>query len=92
MEAKLNDLAGVPENQQVTILSKNVDAKTNDATLVYTYVPDKTVRHVIVRWVANEDGLCHLEMATTGLPQDKAALLAVLDRATETATRSDSPL
>jgi hypothetical protein len=31
-------------------------------------------------------------MATTGLPQDKAALLAILDQATETATRTDSPL
>ena len=90
MEIRIKDLAGVPKNQLVTILSKTVDPKTQDATLVYTYIPDQSVRYVIVRWVANEDGLCHLEMATTGLPQDKAALRAILDRAAETATRTDS--
>jgi hypothetical protein len=92
MAAKINDLAGVPKNQLVTILSKKVDAKTQDATLVYTYVPDQSVRYVIVRWIANGDGLCELEMAVTGLPQDKAALTAVLDRGTETVVRSDEPL
>jgi hypothetical protein len=92
MQAKIKDLGGVPKNQLVTILSDKIDSKTQNATLVYTYVPDQAVRYVIVRWVANEDGLCQFEMAVTGLPQDKAALLAVLNRATETATRTDSPL
>ncbi len=92
MEARLEGLADVPKNQLVTILSKKIDSKTQNATLVYTYVPEQSVRYVIVRWVATNQGLCHLEIATTGLPQDKAALLAVLDRATETATRTDSPL
>ncbi|WP_344209327.1 hypothetical protein [Kribbella sancticallisti] len=92
MAARVKDLGSVPKNQQVTILSSEIDPKTQNATLVYTYVPEQTVRHVIVRWVANEDGLCHFEMATTGLPQDKSALLAVLDRATDSSTRSDSPL
>jgi hypothetical protein len=92
MAAKLKNLTGVPKNQLVTIVSKKVDPKTNDATLVYTYVPDQSVRYVIVRWIANADGLCELEMAVTGLPQDKEALTAILDRATETAVRTDEPL
>lgn len=92
MAAKIKGLADVPKNQLVTILSSKIDSKTQNATLVYTYVPDQSVRYVIVRWVANEDGLSEFEIATTGLPQDKDALLAVLDRATETATRDDKPL
>lgn len=92
MAARLKDLGGVPKNQLVTILSSKIDAKTQNATLVYTYVPEQSVRYVIVRWVANNDGLCMLEMAVTGLPQDKEALNLILDRATDTATRTDEPL
>lgn len=92
MAARIKALDDVPKDQVVTILSEHVDPLTKDATLTYTYIPDKWLRRVIVRWVANDDGLCEFEMAATGLPQDKAALVAVLDRATKTATRTDAPL
>ena len=92
MAIRVKDLEAVPKSQLVTILSQHVDPKTRDATLVYTYVPEQSVRYVIVRWVANQDGNCKFEMASTGLPQDEKALTAVLDRAAETAQRDDSPL
>jgi hypothetical protein len=82
----------VPADQLVTIKSHKIDPKTKNATLVYTFVPKNSVRLVIVRWVANSDGLCIFEMGVSGLPQDKAALEDILDHATDSATRSDSPL
>ena len=74
----------------LSIKSQTVDPDTHDATLVYTYVPDNSVRYVIVRWVANGDGLCTFEIAVTGLPQDKAALEDVLQHAADSAVRDDS--
>lgn len=85
-------LESVPANQLVRIKSQTVDPETKDATLVYTFAPENSLRYVITRWVANAKGLCHLEIAVTGLPQDKAALEDVLDHASDSATRSDSPL
>jgi hypothetical protein len=54
--------------------------------------PKATVRYVIVRWVADDSGLCAVEMSSTGLPQDKEALMAVLDKASSSVERRDSPL
>lgn len=89
MAIRIGELKAIPAGQMVKVLSEEVDPETHNATLVYTYVPDSSVRHVIVRWVADETGNCIFEMASTGLPQDEDALLAILDRATETATRTD---
>ena len=90
MAAKLMDLRTVPAGQMLSIKSQSVDPDTHNATLVYTYVPDNSVRWVIVRWVANGDGLCTFEIAVTGLPQDKAALEDVLQHAADSAVRDDS--
>lgn len=92
MAAKMAELKILPAGQMLTFVSHHVDPETKNATLAYTYVPDQSVRYVIVRWVADSDGLCIFEMAVTGLPQDKAALEDILDHATDSATRSDSPL
>ncbi|WP_329482659.1 hypothetical protein OG555_10695 [Kribbella sp. NBC_01484] len=92
MAAKLVDLGTVPANQMLSIKSQTVDPDTHDATLVYTYVPDNSVRYVVVRWVANGDGLCTFEIAVTGLPQDQAALEDVLQHAADSAARDDSPI
>jgi hypothetical protein len=92
MAAKIDLLQALPATQRLTIRAHSIDPKTQDATLLYSYVPDRTLRYVIVRWVANPAGLCHFEIAVTGLPQDKAALETILDHAAESATRSDSPL
>jgi hypothetical protein len=92
MAIRINELKAIPANQMVKVLSEEVDQETRNATLVYTYVPDSSVRYVIVRWVADETGNCIFEMGSTGLPQDEDALLAILDRATETATRTDEDI
>ena len=53
------------------------------STLVYTYIPIKTRRYVIVRWVATDGGdLTTVEMSITGLPQDAPGLDEVLKEAT----------
>ena len=92
MAAKLTDLKSVPATQMLSIKSQTVDPDTHNATLVYTYVPDNSVRYVIVRWVANGAGLCTFEIAATGLPQDRAALEDILQHAAESAVRTDSPI
>jgi hypothetical protein len=61
------------------------------STLIYSYIPGDSTRWVIVRWVAlDKSGLAAVEMASTGLPQDRPALLAVLQHATESVVRTDS--
>lgn len=92
MAAKMAELKILPAGQMLTFKSQHIDPETKNATLVYTYVPDQSVRYVMVRWVADPEGLCIFEIAATGLPQDKAALEDILDHATNSATRSDSPL
>lgn len=92
MAAKLVDLGAVPANQMLSIESQTVDPDSRDATLVYTYVPDNSVRYVVVRWVANGDGLCTFEIAATGLPQDRPALEDVLQHAADSAVRDDSTI
>jgi hypothetical protein len=96
MQAKIQQLAALPKDQLLTIISSTVEG--NYATLTYTYVPPEvlapkaTVRYVIVRWVADDSGLCAVEMSSTGLPQDKKALMAVLDKASSSVERRDSAL
>jgi hypothetical protein len=96
LAARLKQLAGISKDQLVKVLSQEVD--TNYATLTYTYVPDEELspegilRYVVVRWVADDSGNCAVEMSSTGLPQDKDALLDVLDHATDSVQRRDSPL
>jgi hypothetical protein len=96
MQARIAQLDALPKDQMLTYISRAVEGKY--ATLAYTYVPPAslspvaTVRYVIVRWVADDSGLCAVEMSSTGLPQDKEALMEVLDKAASTVVRRDSPL
>jgi hypothetical protein len=96
MAARIEQLEHLPPDQMLSIISRTVRDKY--ATLVYMYVPPAsqapvpTVRYVIVRWVADDSGNCAVEMSSTGLPQDKEALMEVLDEATASVVRRDSPL
>lgn len=96
MQIRIAELKRLPADQSLNILYSTVEG--NDATLAYTYVPPKeqspegVLRYVVVRWVADDSGNCALEISSTGLPQDKEALLDVLDHASDSAERSDSPL
>ncbi|TCC11315.1 hypothetical protein [Kribbella soli] len=96
LTARLKQLAGISASQMVKVISQDVEA--NYATLAYTYVPDEelspegVLRYVIVRWVADHSGNCAVEMSSTGLPQDKDALLDILDHATDSVERRDTPL
>jgi hypothetical protein len=92
MELRINQLIALPADQLVSIKSHEVDPVTKNATLFYTFVPENSVRYVIIRWVANAKGLCIFEIAVTGLPQDKLAMEDILDHAADSATRSDSKL
>jgi hypothetical protein len=54
------------------------------STLIYTFIPKKTLRYVIVRWVATGgDDIATVEMSITGLPQDAAGLKPVLLEASQ---------
>jgi hypothetical protein len=95
MAIRLAQLEALPAEQTLTILSQKVAPSTRMATLTYTYIPKETgtLRYVIVRWLAlDESDDVAVEMTSTGLPQDKAALLDVLEHATDSVTRTDSPL
>lgn len=77
-----------PEND-VRITSNTTAVITGDdgesrsvATLIYTFIPNETLRYVIVRWIAINGELTNVEMSITGLPQDAPALDEVLQRAT----------
>jgi hypothetical protein len=79
-----------PEND-LRILSQTDEQVEADggtravSTLIYTYIPNKTRRYVIVRWIATGgDDIASVEMSVTGLPQDAAGLTAVLSEATRT--------
>lgn len=56
------------------------------STLIYTYIPNETLRYVIVRWISTDGGDATVEMSVTGLPQDATGLKAVLAEATQTVT------
>ena len=96
LAARIKQLAAISADQMVRILEQ--DPQENQATLTYTYVPDQelsphsALRYVVVRWVADESGNCAVEMSATGLPQDKEALLDVLDHASDSVERRDSQL
>ncbi|MFD7156424.1 hypothetical protein ACFV9C_17580 [Kribbella sp. NPDC059898] len=96
MEIRLAQLKRLSANQMFQLLSQRVDK--DYATIAYTYVPppeqspDAVLRYVIVRWVANDSGNCAIEMGSTGLPQDQDALMDVLEHATRSIQRKDTPL
>lgn len=86
-------LKALPADQVIRIVSEQVDATAGAATLVYTWIPQETLRFVLVRWTAvDKTGNAAVEMSITGLPQDREALTDVLDHATDSVTRTDSPL
>ncbi|MFG1623814.1 hypothetical protein [Kribbella sp. NPDC049227] len=95
MAARIKDLNALDKNQLLTIVSQQVE--DDQATLAYTYLPPESqssegvLRYVIVRWVADDSGLCAIEMSSTGLPQDKDALMDVLDHASKSVVRRDTP-
>jgi hypothetical protein len=96
MQARIDDLKRLPTDQMLKIITHQVEG--NQATLAYTYLPAKSqspaevLRYVIVRWVADDSGNCAVELSSTGLPQDKEALMDVLDHASASVTRQDSAL
>jgi hypothetical protein len=96
MQARITDLKRLPADQVLKIITQKV--KGNEATLAYTYLPPKDqspaeiLRYVVVRWVADDSGNCAVELSSTGLPQDKEALMDVLDHASASVTRQDSAL
>jgi hypothetical protein len=95
MAAKIEMLKDLPASQTLTFVDHEVDPSGKTATLTYTYIPpdSETLKHVIVRWVAlDSTGFVGVEMSSVGLPQDKVALLDVLDHATLSVTRTDAPL
>jgi hypothetical protein len=92
LETRMDQLAALAPDKVISVKSHEVDPATGNATLVYTYADRGYLKYAIIRWVANEEGLCILEIAVTGFPQDKAALAGILDEASDSATRSDSPV
>jgi hypothetical protein len=93
MAAKVALLNTISPSQALTYLSQEVDPTARTATLTYTYIPDKTLRYVVVRWVAlDASGNVGTEISVTGLRQDRGALLDVLDHATTSVTRTDSAI
>lgn len=67
-----------------TIIGEDGEARTV-STVIYTYIPTKTVRYVIVRYVATApDQQATVEMSVTGLPQDAKGLAAVVAEASRT--------
>jgi hypothetical protein len=95
MAVRLAQLKALPADQTLTIISQQGDPTTRIATLTYTYIPTDaaSLRYVVVRWLAigDSDDVA-VEMTSTGLLQDKAAVIDVLAHATDSATRTDSPL
>jgi hypothetical protein len=93
MAAKIEALKSTPAEQDLTIVSRKVADDGLSATLTYTYSPNDYLRRVVVRWVALKGSPnAAVEIGATGLPQDNAAILDVLDRATQTITRTDTAL
>ncbi|WP_432942963.1 hypothetical protein ACQPXM_38745 [Kribbella sp. CA-253562] len=97
MEQRVLVLANTPRREDLQILSKKVAEDGRTATLTYTFIPTRTnarpqaLRYVVVRWVALDDsGNTAVEISSSGLIQDKDATWAVLERASDTVTRSDS--
>ncbi|NEA35879.1 hypothetical protein [Streptomyces sp. SID13031] len=91
LEARIKQFKALPADGMVSVKSHTVNPVTKDATLIYNYadIESNTLKYGMIRWVAGAKGLCILEIAVTGLPQDKAALADILDHASESATRTD---
>ncbi|ADB35649.1 hypothetical protein Kfla_6657 [Kribbella flavida DSM 17836] len=80
-----NDLQIV--DTEDSVVTDNTGTPRDVSTLVYTFIPNQTLRYVIVRWIATgDDQQATVEMSVTGLPQDAAGLKEVLARATESVT------
>ena len=72
-----------------TVIGEDGEPRTV-STVIYTYIPTKTLRYVIVRWVATgKDDKATVEMSITGLPQDAKGLAAVLAEASRTVEIKD---
>jgi len=73
-----------------SVVDTNGETRTV-STLTYTYIPNKTVRYVMIRWIATggDTAGAAVEMSATGLPQDARALTAVLEEATRSVRRTD---
>ena len=86
-----------PYENDLKILAKTDDTITGTdgrprmtSTVAYTFIPGKTVRYVLVRWVATAgDPMATVEMSITGLPQDQKALNLIADQAARSATPED---
>jgi hypothetical protein len=86
-----------PDENDLRVLSQTHGPLTgrdgdsrNIATLAYTYIPNQSVRSVLVRWIGfGAPGNVAVEMSVTGLPQDDPALYEVLERASTTVLRFD---
>jgi hypothetical protein len=63
------------------------------SAIAYTYLPpgeNRSLLYVITRWVSlHTDGKADVEISVAGLPQDRAALEKVMDRAVKSVTRQD---
>ncbi len=82
-----------PEPESGTAVGSDGTKRTY-TSITYTYLPpgdgDKPLLYVITRWVSfNGDGKADVEIGVTGLPQDKAALEKIMDRAMKSAVRED---
>ncbi len=68
-------------------------AERTYTAIAYTYLPpgeDKSLLYVLTRWVSvHGDGRADVEISVTGLPQDKAALEKIMNRAMKSAVRED---
>ncbi|HEY3001373.1 MAG TPA: hypothetical protein VGJ44_03395 [Kribbellaceae bacterium] len=99
MQRQANKLIGLPPDQLVKLTAPVRGTTTADdggrrthSTFTYTYLPptDESLLYVIDRWVSTSgDGLADVEIVVTGLPQDKAALELIMDRATKSVIRKD---
>jgi hypothetical protein len=95
---RIRQLKAVDPAQDLTIISEQSGhavhtdgTRLTYSTLVYTYIPLDVRRYVMVRWISfGKPDLAAVEMSTTGLPKDREALESVLQRATQTVTRTDS--
>jgi len=99
MQRQFNRLRGLPPDQLVKLsdpvhgstIADDGDRRTH-TTFTYTYLPptDENLFYVIDRWVSTSgDGLADVEIVVSGLPQDKAGLELIMDRATKSVIRKD---
>jgi hypothetical protein len=95
MAERIGILEDLSPDRLLEIVNQDVDEKAGTATLTYTYIPEHetSLRRIMVRWVALDDsGNVGVELSSIGLPQDEAAIADVLDHASKSVTRTDSPL